>query len=67
MAKINIKEASKARLWIIAGESREFVIAYIQKVYHQEWSVLHKYRNDSEPCISCPGLVEAVADVVFLG
>ena len=67
MSKIHIKEASKARLWTVAGKARELVIAYIQKVYHQEWCVLYTYRDDSDPCISCPGLVEAVADVVFLG
>jgi hypothetical protein len=66
MTKMNIQEASKAKLWIIAGKARELAISHIQKVYHQVWSVLHKYRNDSDTCISCPGLVEAVADVVFL-
>lgn len=50
MARMNTKEASKAKLWIIADKVREPVISHIQKVYYQVWSVLQEYRNDSDTC-----------------
>lgn len=64
MAKMNTEEAMRAKF---CRQSQATCYLSCVKGVAQSEECLCEYGDDSDKCKSCPGLVEAVADVVFLG